>query len=351
MQFVKSIHDIVYPMYHAQVLSKRAASNKLNKLWPNGIVYYDFSPDTTELLQTRIETAIEEYETSTCLDFQRSSEGDYILFMPVARGCSSNSIGKKGGKQVIKLSPNCQRRHGTILHEIGHAIGFWHEQSRPDRDYFVTINTDNIKDGREHNFRKRQTINYQGEIYDYGSVMHYSKRAFSKGSMETISVNDNAGASQAYMNQGSPTLGQRVALSESDLKQVNRLYNCPSPGMRGILNVRMLGGTNLPYEGNEGEPDPHACVEAVDADNNRIKKCTEGSTWSPKGLRLTWEETFEFEAVPSGWRFFEITVLDSEDEKVLPTQTIWVSWGNHEDLNFCFETTCIFYEYLNVEIE
>lgn len=66
-----------------------------------------------------------------------------------------------------------QRR--IVEHEIGHAIGFWHEQSRADRDGFVTIITGNIISGLAYNFDKKAVseVNNYGVAYDYRSVMHY----------------------------------------------------------------------------------------------------------------------------------------------------------------------------------
>ena len=83
-------------------------------------------------------------------------------------------VGRTGRQQDLSLGNGCVYT-GTIIHEFLHAIGFYHEQSRPDRDSFIRINWGNIQSGREHNFNKQTNINSLGVKYDAKSVMHYSK--------------------------------------------------------------------------------------------------------------------------------------------------------------------------------
>ena len=117
------------------------------------------------------------------------------------------------GERILNLLPVCNSV-GIAEHEIGHAIGFWHEQSRPDRDSYVTILNGNIQPGQESQFMKRQAnqVNSLGVGYDYGSIMHYSTHALSTGG-PTIQVNNQ----NEYRSQGSPTLGQRNGLSDRDI--------------------------------------------------------------------------------------------------------------------------------------
>lgn len=115
-------------------------------------------------------------------------------------------------------SPGCVTKIGTIIHELLHALGFLHEQNRDERDKFVKINSNNIKIGYESNFAKAksgETSGY-GVAYDFGSVMHYSTKAFSKNNQPTI---------EAKMNTNDK-IGQREGFSSKDVEKINKMYKC-----------------------------------------------------------------------------------------------------------------------------
>ena len=103
----------------------------------------------------------------------------------------------------------------TILHELGHVIGFWHEQSRPDRKEYINVLTDNIASSRLSNFEIEKAIDSLGVGYDYNSIMHYDHDAFGIDGMTTLQAHD-------------PTIpiGKAVELSDLDVLQANLLYQC-----------------------------------------------------------------------------------------------------------------------------
>lgn len=65
--------------------------------------------------------------------------------------------------------------------------------SATDRDNFVTVNWDNIIEDQKHNFNKfpENEISHYGASYDFTSLMHYPKDAFSKNGLPTIETNVN----------------------------------------------------------------------------------------------------------------------------------------------------------------
>ena len=106
----------------------------------------------------------------------------------------------------------------VVMHELGHAIGFYHEHTRPDRDEFVDVIYDNIRDGAENQFYKNQPgqTNTLGLEYDLQSIMHYRRNKFSKNGSDTIRAKDPSVTSFGHSQQ----------LSSLDIVKAKALYNC-----------------------------------------------------------------------------------------------------------------------------
>ncbi len=179
--------------------------------WVGGRVKYLI---VDEFLRNKVSLAIRHWEEHTPFRFTEIQEDDvtagtdYISFEDHG-GCWS-SVGRQGGKQVISLGTGCGV--GSAIHEIGHALGLWHEQSRSDRDNFITINLANVKPNARHNFDKHVEDGQDLGNYDFGSIMHYPATAFSINGQPTIVTRD-----------GQP-IGQRNGLSQGDVAAIKAIY-------------------------------------------------------------------------------------------------------------------------------
>ncbi|XP_076339099.1 astacin-like metalloprotease toxin 1 isoform X2 [Tachypleus tridentatus] len=229
IQFGSLEHLGDLPLYHKDLFegdiagvdpfSDKNAIVDYTLLWPEGIVYYELG-SSVESIQQYILDGMNEYHEKTCIRFKEKTPltRDY-LSIEWYDGCWS-MVGRQGGMQNLSLGSGCHWK-ALVVHELGHAIGFWHEQSRADRDDYVEILWDNILPGLEYNFDKLKPWenNYLSDKFDYKSVMLYGETAFSKdGKSPTIR------AKQPGVIIG--PVWKKPGLSRNDIYRVTRLYEC-----------------------------------------------------------------------------------------------------------------------------
>lgn len=229
------------------IRSDRSATTCTQCLWPksaDGTVTlpYAYGSNYSDWQLTLFQTSMEEYESLTCLRFvPRTTQSDYLNIVS-GRGCVAY-VGRIGGGQMLGVDAGGCMYRGIIQHEINHALGFFHEQMRSDRDNYVTIMYQNIAEGASGNFAKVDTNNL-GLEYDYASVMHYNMYEFSNGLGPTI----------VPIPDPNVPIGQRDGLSVLDVAKINRLYGCNVCGNILGNNNGSLTSANYPsaYPNNAG---------------------------------------------------------------------------------------------------
>ncbi|KAG8186677.1 hypothetical protein JTE90_014752 [Oedothorax gibbosus] len=189
--------------------------------WPGypgrGEIPYVIDPALNSM-KPLILQAMDQYHKLTCLKFvPRTNQRDYIKLVSL-NGCYSY-VGRRGGEQPVSLGSGCGYI-GTIVHELGHAIGLFHEHQRSDRNTYITVYGTNVQSGKGKNF---DLTNPSAEIistgYDYSSIMHYGTYAFSKqpGVLKTMEAKN-----------GQPLLEpfQKPGFTNSDITMIKSLYKC-----------------------------------------------------------------------------------------------------------------------------
>ncbi|XP_069502580.1 astacin-like metalloendopeptidase [Ambystoma mexicanum] len=185
---------------------------------PNGNVYI---PYTKTIGYSRFDDVVflatfQAFREATCIRFvPRFNETDYITFNS-SNGCWS-SIGRTGNQQFVSISRPLCVSTGVIAHELMHVLGFNHEHVRKDRDTYMSVQWKNILNDYESNFEITDTNNIKYSSYDYGSILHYGKTAYSK---------DGIAQTLIPIPDSSVNIGQTTAMSKTDIQKINLLYRC-----------------------------------------------------------------------------------------------------------------------------
>ncbi|XP_022341790.2 uncharacterized protein LOC111135757 [Crassostrea virginica] len=221
--------------FFEQKRKKRKAVRRTDLKWTNNVMPYTFADGHfTTKDQYIIKTAMREWEKYTCIKFREKTNSDinYVRFQN-GHGCNSQ-LGMVGGEQILNLDINGCRWKGLYLHEIGHAIGLVHEHQLPNRDDYIDIIYTNVAPSMRVWFQKYRTreVNQFDVNYELSSVMHYGMTAFSSDGRSTTIRPKN--------RTSEDIIGKvwRKELSFSDVKAVNRMYECAAHCPKNVQCIR-----------------------------------------------------------------------------------------------------------------
>jgi hypothetical protein len=209
-------------------------------LWPKvggvATVYYvnanaNATDPTDEAANANIQTAV----TTFNADFSGliqwvpwvSTDGNYYVTIDLnaddsSGECEAAEAFENEAAQPMQGSATCTV--GTILHEMGHIIGLWHEFQRPDRDSYVTVNYNNAIKGSWGNFEiLTQNAQILG-LYDYASVMQYPPYSFSRNGGPVI---ETIPAGIPLSNVEGVPVPAKADYSAGDKEAIERLYGAP----------------------------------------------------------------------------------------------------------------------------
>lgn len=183
--------------------------------WPGGVIPYVI--DAALPSPARVTDAVDHWNsklTGHVTLIPRTTEKNYLLFRPTDQfTCTSNVGFDATPAQPVYLHAACATR--DVRHEVGHAIGLFHEHQRRDRDYWVRLYPENMQLPAA-NSQMIQTFQnaFEPTGYDYASIMHYNRYAYSINGQPTMDAINPPGA----------TFGNSSEVSAGDVTTVKAMY-------------------------------------------------------------------------------------------------------------------------------
>ncbi|XP_050503210.1 zinc metalloproteinase nas-1-like [Diabrotica virgifera virgifera] len=211
-------------------------------LWDDGRVPYILKGSFTDRQKSILEKVMGLYKYYTCIKFVPKTRNDksYAKIINEVNTCCSE-IGKVpgGGFTVVDLGPRCfeEEEAGTVIHELMHLIGFYHEHNRSDRNDYIELTLANVNPNytSEFDIESGNTFNIP---YDYDSTMHYGPFHGARSYSHKIFVPKDKSVSESR-------LGQICGFSKRDITKINILYNCPQKTAELNLKDDLLYGVDI----------------------------------------------------------------------------------------------------------
>ncbi len=200
-----------------------------------------------------IKSALDYFNFNTGIIFkERTDEEDYLVITCVpddgsGRGGFTEVGRQRNGANILRLV-NGKFAQGTVLHELLHTLGLFHEQGRTDRDNFVSIQWSNVKPANSKDFQVEDNGTVRSP-YDYCSIMQYSTMAFAIDNTRptiTCTTNGTPGACPGCM-------GNNTLLSQMDKDGLDKFYG--EMGISRFPSQTPFVSSRLPVAGCVGVGD------------------------------------------------------------------------------------------------
>jgi hypothetical protein len=180
--------------------------------------------------------------------------------------CFTTGVGMSPGVNWVSLSSTSCMVHRIIIHELLHAIGLHHEQSRYDRDQYLKIHYERLANNGtdEYSLFQLRIVNesestFYGIPYNYASVMHYDAWSLGDGSpgyfiMEPKNLH--------FLS----VMGYSKTANETDFEKIRRLYDC-----KGSYPV--VPPADIPCVDEDRYFDCNETYDYCDKDSQTIHNC------------------------------------------------------------------------------